>query len=67
MLNAAVNDQNKFTIYGFCLGAVIAFISLRSLWAALIVSATPFVAFVWTMGMVLLFFGSFSFLTISTF
>jgi hypothetical protein len=64
MLNAAVSDQIKFTIYGFCLGLIIAFVSLRSLWAALIVSATPFVAVVWTMGAILLLFGSFSFLTI---
>jgi predicted RND superfamily exporter protein len=64
MLGAAVNDQIKFTIYGFCLGALIAFVALRSFWAALLVSATPFVAVVWTMGTILLLFGSFSFLTI---
>lgn len=64
MLNAAVDDQIKFTVYGFGLGALIALISLRSIWAALLVSATPFVAVVWTMGIVLMFFGSFSFLTI---
>jgi predicted RND superfamily exporter protein len=64
MLQAAIDDQIKFTVYGFLLGAVLAFISLRSLWAALIVSATPFVAVVWTMGAILLLFGSFSFLTV---
>lgn len=64
MLGAAVDDQITFTIYGFCLGALIAFVSLRSIWAALLVSATPAVAVVWTMGYILLFFGSFSFLTI---
>jgi predicted RND superfamily exporter protein len=64
MLNAAVDDQIKFTIWGFGLGTLIAFISLRSLWAAAIVAATPFVAVVWTMGIVLLLFGSFSFLTV---
>ncbi len=64
MLQAAIDDQIKFTVYGFCLGALLAFISLRSLWAALIVSATPFVAVVWTMGAILLLFGSFSFLTV---
>lgn len=64
MLGAAVNDQIKFTIYGFGLGALIAFLSLRSIFGALIVSATPFVAVVWVMGTILLLFGSFSFLTI---
>ena len=64
MLNAAVDDQVKFTIYGFGLGALIALFALRSFWAAILVAATPFVAVLWTMGVVLLIFGSFSFLTI---
>lgn len=64
MLNAAVDDQMTFTIYGFGLGALIALFSLRSFWAAILVAATPFVAVFWTMGVVLMIFGSFSFLTI---
>src|SRR5690606_23418540 len=64
MLNAAVDDQIKFTVYGFSLGALIALFSLRSFWGAIIVAATPFVAVMWTMGIILLCFGSFSFLTI---
>ncbi|MEO6013582.1 MAG: MMPL family transporter [Devosia sp.] len=64
MLNATVDDQIKFTIYGFSLGALIAFLSLRSFWGALIVSATPFIAVFWVMGVILALFGSFSFLTI---
>lgn len=64
MLNAAVDDQVKFTIYGFTLGAFIALVALRSFWAAILVSATPFVAVMWTMGTILMLFGSFSFLTI---
>jgi len=64
MLNAAVGDQVKFTVYGFGLGALIALFALRSFWAAILVAATPFVAVMWTMGVVLLLFGSFSFLTI---
>ncbi|MEO5808265.1 MMPL family transporter [Devosia sp.] len=64
MLNASVDDLVKFTAYGFILGALIAFLSLRSLAGALIVAATPFLALIWTIGIVLLFFGSFSFLTI---
>ena len=64
MLNAAVDDQVTFTVYGFGLGALIALFALRSFWAAILVAATPFVAVMWTMGVVLLFYGSFSFLTI---
>ncbi|VDS06090.1 MMPL family protein [Devosia equisanguinis] len=64
MLNAAVDDQVKFTVYGFALGSIIALVALRSLFGALIVAATPFLAVMWSMGMILLFFGSFSFLTI---
>ena len=64
MLNAAVNDQLKFTFWGFGLGSVIALLALRSLPGAILVAATPFVAVMWTMGIILLFFGSFSFLTI---
>lgn len=64
MLNAAVDDQIKFTVWGFGLGALIALFSLRSFWAAVLVAATPFISVMWTMGMVLMVFGSFSFLTI---
>jgi len=64
MLNAAVDDQIKFTIYGFSLGALIALFSLRSFWGAIIVAATPFVAVMWVMGLIIAGFGSFSFLTI---
>lgn len=64
MLNAAVDDQVKFTIWGFGLGSIIALLALRSLTGALLVAATPFLAVMWSMGMVLLVFGSFSFLTI---
>lgn len=64
MLDASVQDQVKFTIYGFALGALIALFTLRSFWGALLVAATPFVAVMWTMGIILLIFGSFSFLTI---
>jgi predicted RND superfamily exporter protein len=64
MLGAAVDDQIKFTIWGFALGALIALFALRSFWAAMLVAATPAIAVAWTMGMVLLLFGSFSFLTI---
>jgi predicted RND superfamily exporter protein len=64
MLGATVDDQIKFTIYGFSLGALVAFLSLRSFWGALLVSATPFVAVFWVMGLVLALFGSFTFLTV---
>jgi predicted RND superfamily exporter protein len=64
MLSAAVNDQVKFTVWGFGLGALIALLALRSLPGALLVAATPLLAVMWSMGLILLFFGSFSFLTI---
>lgn len=64
MLNAAVGDQIKFTIYGFALGSLIALFSLRSFWGAVLVAATPFVAIMWVMGIIIALFGSFSFLTI---
>ena len=64
MLGAAVNDQVKFTVWGFGLGALIALFSLRSLFGALLVAATPFVAVMWVMGIIIFGFGSFSFLTI---
>ncbi len=64
MLNAAVDDQIKFTVWGFGLGALIALLALRSFFGALIVAATPFLAVMWSMGIILLCFGSFSFLTI---
>ncbi len=64
MLGAAVDDQIKFTVWGFGLGAVIALLSLRSLAGALLVAATPFVAVMWVMGIIVFGFGSFSFLTI---
>ena len=64
MLNAAIGDQIKFTVYGFALGSLIALFSLRSFWGAILVAATPFVAVMWVMGVVIFSFGSFSFLTI---
>ena len=64
MLNAAVDDQVKFTVWGFGLGAIIALLALRSLTGALLVAATPFLAVMWSMGIILWWFGSFSFLTI---
>jgi len=64
MLNAAVDDQIKFTVYGFALGAFIALFALRSFWGAILVATTPFVAVAWSIGTVLMLFGSFSFLTI---
>lgn len=64
MISATLNDQVKFTLWGFSLGALIALVVLRSFFGALIVAAAPAISVMWTMGMVLLFYGSFSFLTI---
>ena len=63
MLNAAVKDQFTFTVYGFALGALIALLSLRSFWGAILVSAAPAMAVLWVVGVVTLLFDSFSFLT----
>ncbi len=64
MVNASLHDQLHFTLWGFGLGLAMAFFVLRSLPAALLVAATPFLAVIWSTGVVLLLFGSFSFLTI---
>ena len=64
MISASVTDQIKFSIWGFGLGALVALLALRSFVGALVVTAMPFLAVMWTMGIVLLCFGSFSFLTI---
>jgi predicted RND superfamily exporter protein len=64
MLGAAVDDQVKFTVWGFGLGALIALFSLRSIFGAILVASTPFVAVMWVMGIIIFAFGSFSFLTI---
>jgi len=64
MLGAAVDDQVKFTVWGFGLGALIALFSLRSFMGAVLVASTPFIAVLWVMGIILFAFGSFSFLTI---
>jgi len=64
MLGAAVDDQVKFTVWGFGLGALIALFSLRSFMGAVLVASTPFIAVMWVMGLILFLFGSFSFLTI---
>jgi predicted RND superfamily exporter protein len=64
MVTAGVADQVKFTVWGFGLGALIAFLVLRSLGAALLVAAMPALAVMWSMGTILLLYGSYSFLTI---
>ncbi|MCS6759368.1 MAG: MMPL family transporter [Candidatus Devosia euplotis] len=64
MITASVNDQIRFTAYGFGLGAMIALFALRSLTGAVLVAATPFVTVLRSMGTVILMFGSFSFLII---
>ncbi|HEY8577218.1 MAG TPA: efflux RND transporter permease subunit [Devosia sp.] len=64
MVNAALDDQVKFTLWGFGLGSIIALLALRSLPGALLVAATPVLAVMWSTGIILFLFGSFSFLTI---
>jgi len=63
MLDASNADQVKFSVFGFIIGAVISLLALRSIWGALIATFTPLVAVAWTIGAVMIFFGSFTFLT----
>ncbi|RUT32840.1 hypothetical protein EMQ25_06785 [Arsenicitalea aurantiaca] len=64
MLDASMADQTKFSIFGFLIGAVIALLTLRNIWAALIATVAPGLAVLWVIGTVMLLFGSFTFLTI---
>ncbi len=63
MLDASINDQIKFSIYGVVIGFATAFISFRSFWGAVLATLTPFVSVIWVMGVVIMLFGSFTFLT----
>ncbi|HHB83715.1 MAG TPA: hypothetical protein ENK61_09650, partial [Devosia sp.] len=63
MLDASIQDQIKFSVYGVVVGFLIAFISFRSFWGAVLATFTPFVSVIWVAGVVLMLFGSFTFLT----
>jgi predicted RND superfamily exporter protein len=63
MLDASNADQVQFTIIGFLIGAVISLIAIRSIVGAILASLTPVIAVVWVIGMIMLLFGSFTFLT----
>ena len=63
MLDASIQDQIKFSVYGVIVGFLIAFISFRSFWGAVLATFTPFVSVIWVAGVVLMLFGSFTFLT----
>ncbi len=63
MLDASIDDQIKFSVYGVIVGFLIAFISFRSFWGAVLATFTPFVSVIWVAGSVLMLFGSFTFLT----
>ena len=63
MLDATVDDQIKFSVVGFVIGAVVSFICLRSFWGAILSTLTPFVSIIWLMGTVTASFGQFTFLT----
>jgi len=63
MLDASVQDQIKFSIYGVVIGFATAFISFRSFWGAVLATLTPFVSVIWVAGVIIMLFGSFTFLT----
>lgn len=63
MLDASIQDQLKFSIFGFAIGAVMSLIALRSFWGAVLATMTPAIAVIWVVGTIMLMFGSFTFLT----
>lgn len=63
MLDASIQDQIKFSVVGFIVGAVMSLICLRSFWGAVLATLTPLVSIVWVVGVVSMVFGSFTFLT----
>jgi len=63
ILAASVNDQLKFSIIGFLIGALVSLFCLRSFWGAVLATLTPFISVIWVIGGVMMMFGSFTFLT----
>ena len=63
MLDASIEDQIKFSIYGVIVGFFIALVSFRSFWGAILATLTPFISVIWVAGAILMMFGSFTFLT----
>ncbi len=63
MLDASIDDQIKFSIYGVVIGFLTAFVSFRTFWGAVLATLTPFVSVIWVMGVIIMLFGSFTFLT----
>ncbi len=63
MLDASIEDQIKFSVYGVFIGFFIALVSFRSFWGAILATFTPFISVIWVAGVVLMLFGSFTFLT----
>ncbi len=64
MLDASTADQIKFSGYGFIIGFLTALLSFRSFWGAVLATLTPGVSVIWVSGVVILLFGSFTFLTV---
>jgi len=63
MLQASIDDQLKFTAYGVVVGFVTALLSFRTLWGAILATLAPFVSVIWVSGVIIMLFGSFTFLT----
>ena len=63
MLDATIDDQLKFSVIGFLIGAIVSFICLRSFWGAALATLTPFISIIWLIGGITALFGQFTFLT----
>ena len=63
MLDATIDDEIKFSVVGFLVGAIVSFICLRSFWGAVLATLTPFISIVWLIGGITTLFGQFTFLT----
>lgn len=63
MLDATISDQVMFSIAGFIIGAIMSLVCLRSIGGALLATLTPAISVIWVVGVVVMLFGSFTFLT----
>lgn len=63
MLDASISDEIKFSVVGFIVGAAMSLICLRSFWGAVLATLTPVISVLWVIGIVVMLFGSFTFLT----
>lgn len=63
MLDATISDQVMFSVVGFIIGAIMSLICLRSIGGAILATLPPVISVIWVVGVVVMMFGSFTFLT----